>query len=353
MVHGHRIALAEHGIRKGLAFANGDRRQLNAIGYVAHGIDVIDIGLAEAIDLDFARLAKLDARIFQAEPLDVRYAADREHHEIGLLLVAIRQFDEIATLVARLDILERGVEAELDPLHRADLQQAIAHRLVILAQQHLAAIDDVDVAAELVEDPGEFVGYIAPARDDDLLRQFVEMERLVRTDRVFGTLAFGHARMRAGGDQDMFGGHGLAACQRDLVRAGDLGAFLEDRDVVIFERVGIGPFDPGHIVEHIVAQGLPVELALADLPAEPLAIFQILGEMRAVDEHLLGHTAPDDAGSPDPVLFCDRDLGTVRGGHAAGAHAPRSGTDGEEVVIVFVRLAVRGHRALQSGGERV
>ncbi len=152
---------------------------------------------------------------------------------------------------------------------------------------------------------------------------------------MFGALAFGHARAGAGGDQDGFRGHDLAARQRDLMRAGDLGAFLEDRHLVAFERVGIGALDPLDILQHIVAQRDPVEGRILGRPAEIARVLQVFGEMRAVDEHLLGHATADDAGPADAVFLGHGHLRAVRGRHAAGAHSARTGADGEKVEIVL------------------
>ena len=167
------------------------------------------------------------------------------------------------------------------------------------------------------------------------------MERLVRADRMFGTLAFGHARACAGGDQYGLCGHDLAAGQRDFMRAGDLGTLLEDRHLVAFERVGIGALDPLDVLQHIVAQRDPVEGRVLGRPAEIARVLQVLGEMRAVDEHLLGHAAADDAGSADAVFLGHRHLRAMRRRHTAGAHAPRARADGEKVEIILAAGACR------------
>ncbi len=310
---------------------------------------MIDIGLAEAIDLNLAIVAQFHADLVEAQTFGVGDTAHGEEDQIGLFLVAVGHLHEIAALIAGLDVFEGRVEAELDALHRTDLKQPVAHGLVIAAQQAVAAIDDMNITAEFVENACEFIGNIAAARNDDLLRQFVEMEGVVRTDRVLRALAFGHARPRARGNEDMFRRYLLAACQRDLVRTRNLGPFLEDRDIMAFERVGIGPFEPVHIGQHVVAQDLPVELALADFPAEFLAVFQILGEMGTVDEHLLRHAAANDAGAADPVFFRDRHFRAMRCRNTAGPNAPRPSADGEKVVIVFGGFARGGHAALLSG----
>ena len=76
--------------------------------------------------------------------------------------------------------------------------------------------------------------------------------------------------------------------------------------------------------EHIVAQHRPVEIAVADVPAEAARVLQILGEMRAVDEQLLGHAAADDAGAADAILLGDRDPRAMRGRNPRGANPARS-----------------------------
>src|SRR5690606_16946491 len=88
------------------------------------------------------------------------------------------------------------------------------------------------------------------------------------------------------------------------------------------------------VVEHVVAQGLPVEGAVLRGPAERARILQVLGKLRAVDQHLLGHAAADHAGAADAVLLRHRHPRTMRRGHARGTHAAGARADGEEVVIV-------------------
>ena len=360
MVHGNRVPLPEDAVGKSLAFANGDRCQLHAIRHVAHRVDVIHIGLAEPVDFDLALVAKLHAGSFKTEPFGIRNAADCKHDEIGLLLVAIGHLHEITAVVARLDIFESGVEAELDALHRRNLQEPVANRFVIATQQLVAAIDDVNIAAELVEDTGKFIGDVSAACDDDLLRQFIEMERLVRTDRVFRTLALRHPRAGTGSDEDVLGGDLGPAGQRDFVRSGYLGTLVIDGDVVILQRLGIGAFEAVDVVQDVVAQCYPVELGIFGRPAEIARVFQILGEMRAVDQHLLGNTPADDTGTADPMFFSDCDLRSVGSRDPAGAYAPRPRADCEKIEIVLVGHAgllvaqardIATHRAFAKVGQ--
>src|SRR3546814_9076400 len=89
------------------------------------------------------------------------------------------------------------------------------------------AIDDRHLAAEFVEDAGEFIGDIAAARNHDALRQRVEMKDLVRGDRMFAAREFGDIRPAAGGDQDALGGDFGPVGKAYLLRAGDGGTRLD------------------------------------------------------------------------------------------------------------------------------
>ncbi len=138
--------------------------------------------LLSASTTDRAFLVQLHAGLLQPEPIRIGPPADREHHRVRLDRVAAVHVDEQAAILALLDALERSVETEVDSLHHRDGEQPVADRLVIAAQDHVAAVDQGHVAAELMEDAGEFIGDIAGAGDDDALRQLLEVERLVRGD---------------------------------------------------------------------------------------------------------------------------------------------------------------------------
>ena len=46
--------VAEHGVGEGMALADGDGREVHAIGHVAHGIDVVDRRAGVLVDRDRA-----------------------------------------------------------------------------------------------------------------------------------------------------------------------------------------------------------------------------------------------------------------------------------------------------------
>src|SRR3546814_2107875 len=94
-------------------------------------------------------------------------------------------------------------------------------------------------SAEFVEDARELIGDIAAARDDDALRQLVEMKDLVRGDRMFAAREFGDIRPAAGRDQYALGGDFRSVRQPHLLRTDDGRACLEHRDLVVVERLTI------------------------------------------------------------------------------------------------------------------
>ena len=101
-----------------------------------------------------------------------------------------------------------------------------AHILVEAAEQPVAAVQQRDVAAEAVEDPGELHCDIAGADDEDALGKRLEVENLVRRDAEFAARdrRFEN-RVRAYGNEDAAGANGLRSRMR-IVRASSITARL-------------------------------------------------------------------------------------------------------------------------------
>ena len=341
-----RFLTTEDRIGEGLAFANGYGRQLDAIGNVSDRVDMLDIRTGKFVDLDLALVAKFNANFLEAEPLRMRNASGGEENAVDFHVVRSVQ-RHVQCAVFLFDAIDRRVEMELNALGRRNHEQAVAQRLIVTAQQRVGAIDDRYFAAELVEDASELVGDVTAAHDQGALGYFVEMKRVVRRDAKLGTGKVGHVRRRPGRDENGLGRDGLAAFQGDLVRAGQRHAFVEDCDVMAFERFRIQTVQPVDVRENIVAQRDPVELGLADIPAECLRILQIFGELRTIDEHLLRNAAANDASAANAVFLRDGHARSVSGRNAGSANAPRAGADGEKVIIVFV-----GHQTMLLGLAR-
>ena len=328
--------VAIDGVGKGLALANGDRGQLDTVGDIADRIDAGAGRLVVLIDFDRPDIVQLDARRLQAQAIGVGHAASGEHDQIDLDRVMARHGDLERSVVQLFDPLEGRVEAEIDPLHHRNLEQPVADRQVVAAQDFFAAIDQRDVRAELVEDAGKFIGDIARARDQHALGDRVEMERLVGGDAMLMAGATRDGGMRADRDQDALGGLLRAVGQPHAVGTGDDGALVDDLDAVAFQRLLIGAVQAIDFGQDIVAQGRPGEFAFArHLPAEAARVLQILGEMRTVDEQLLRHTAANDAGAADAIFLGHRHARAMRRRHARGTRAPGPCANDEQVIVIL------------------
>ena len=310
IVDGRRLA-AENAVGERLPLADRHRRQLDTIGHIADGIDARHRRLIIVIDLDRTILVEFDTRRFQTQPLGVRYPSGRDEHRIGGDRIAIFEMDHQRSVILFLDRLERRVEAEFDPLGHRNLEQTVADLLVIAAQYRVAAVDDRHLAAEFVEDARKFIGDIAAASNHHALRQTVEVKHLVRRDRMFAARKFGDEGPAAGRHQDAFGGEFGPVGEPYLLRTDDGRARLEDRNLVIIERLTVETFETRHFAQHIVAQPLPVEMAIGNVPAEMPRVLQIFCKVRPIDEQLLGHAAANDAGAADPMLLGDRNARAV------------------------------------------
>ena len=327
-----RIA-AKDRIGKGMTLADRHRGQLQTVGHVAHGIDALATGPAIVVDLDRALVVQFDACAVQPQPVDIGLSPGREQDDIGGYRIAILEVDAQRTVIRLFDPFHMRVETEIDALRHRNLKQPVAYLFVIAAQQGGGAIDDRHMAAELVKDAGKFIGDIASADDDDPLWALVEMKHLVRGDAMFRAFDVGHDRPGASRDQYIFRRHFAPAGQLHAVRAGHDRAFGDHLNLVAVECIPVEPLQPVDFAQHIVAQRRPFKAAVGDVPAKAARILQILGEMRAIDQQLLGHAAANDAGAADAKLLGHRDLRPMRCGDTRRAHAARSCTDDEKVEI--------------------
>ena len=316
-----------------MALADGNGRQLDAVGDVADGMDVGHIRRAVGIDLDGAAVVQRHARRLQPQAFDIGPAADRPQEHVGLHRLIVLEVDADAAAVGLFKALQPAVELEVDALGHGNGQQPVGQRRLPAAQHRVGPVDQRHLDAKLMENAGEFIGDIAAAGDDQRLGQLFEMEDLVGGDAKLGALHIGHQRPRAGGDQDALRRDALAA-DIERVRIDEGRPGLEHRHLVAVERVQIDAVQPVDLAQHIVAQRRPVERLALDLPAEAPRIDQILGKMRAIDEQLLGHAAADDAGAADAIFLGDGDARAMPRRNPRRPHPAGAGTDDEQVEVI-------------------
>ena len=110
-------------------------------------------------------------------------------------------------IVALLDAFDGRIEFVVDALAQGDLDEPVDDLLIVVPEEHVAAVDQCHLASELVEDAGELVGDIAAAGDHDPLRQLGEVKGFVRADRMLDPVDVGHDRPGPGRDQDLVRRH--------------------------------------------------------------------------------------------------------------------------------------------------
>src|SRR3546814_13896267 len=134
----------------------------------------------------------------------MRPAAGRKDEQVaGDGIAALEPYGQRAVLLL-LDLLHLRIEAEIDPLHRRDLEQPIADLLVIAAQQRARTVHDGHMAAERVEDARKFIRDIAAAPDHDPLRALLQLKHLVGRDAMFRALATGNDGPTPGQTTELF-----------------------------------------------------------------------------------------------------------------------------------------------------
>ena len=107
------------------------------------------------------------------------------------------------------------------------------------------------------------------------------------------------------------------------------GALFDDFDAGIHE---VAVIDAGQAVDfgmHGCRENLVVVGHLADAPAIPPGMLDVLSVAAGIDHELFRHTAADDAGAAHPVFFRHRDFGSRKRSQARGAHTAGTASDDE------------------------
>ncbi len=327
--------VAIDGLVEGDGLADGDGGQVHPVGHVADGPDIVGRRFGPGIDLDRALVVQFDAGRLQAEVLDVGDAPCGEHDHVGLQLHPVLEVVDQAC-GGLLDLLVLAAQDDLDPALLDLAGQVGAHIVVEAAQDIGAPVDQGRLDAQAGEDPRELHRDIAAACDQDAFGQFGQVEGFFGGDGVFDALqAFRLPRAAARSDQDLLGGEGLVLAD-DLDRMGVLqhGAPMNQLHPGLAQVGGVDARQAGDLDVLGLQEGRPVEPGVVEGPAVALGDLERVADLGGHDHEFLGHTAPDDAGAADAVLFGHRDLLAAQGGQARGANPAGAGADDEEVVVV-------------------
>ena len=237
-----------------------------------------------------------------------------------------------------LDRLDAAVEPEIDAAATHLLGQVAANLPIESAQEQRTAVDQGHVATESREDARELDPDVTAAHDREALRQALQVERLVRADRVLDARDRRHVRPTADGDQDLVRSDPPAACVSPIdlhpVRIEQPRPTFEQLDAGRIEQAAVDPVESLDLPVLVRDELPPVEGGPLRRPAEPRRLAVVVRERRGADEELLRHAADVDAGAAEVALLGHRHPRAVTGRHPAGANAARTRADHEEVVVV-------------------
>ena len=114
-----------------------------------------------------------------------------------------------------------------------------------------------------------------------------------------------HLGPAAGGDQDLLGRDRLLA-DLDGVAVHQPAAAHVQLHARAFEQPDVDAVQAVDFPLDVVAQGRPGVRGLGHRPAVGGGILELVRELGAVDQELLGHAAADHAGAADAVVLADR-----------------------------------------------
>ncbi len=185
-------------------------RELQAGDDVADRVDAGDAGLEPLVRQDEAAVG-LHARLLEAEPLGRRAAAHGDEQEVRVVGRAVLEGD-LDPLDVLGDRLEAHTERERDAALAERPLELLADRLLLVGHEVGEGLDDLHVHAEGAPDGGELDADDAAAQDRDLLRDVVELERLLARDDAAADLEAGERPgVGAGREDDALPGDGLVA----------------------------------------------------------------------------------------------------------------------------------------------
>ena len=220
------------------ALVGGLVRERRAVHEVADRVDAGQRRAHRAVDRDVAVVGQRDARLLEAEPLDVGRAAGGDDEPVGARRLA--GDGERDRVVAGLDVLDEDAGADLDPLL---LEAALGdlRDVGVLGRQHaVEALVERDVRAQARVGRRDLGARRARADDRERGRQLGQRPRLLGADDA---AAEARARQRllhrAGREDDELRrdlGAVEVAADLDVAVVGDDAVALDDVDAVLLEQ---------------------------------------------------------------------------------------------------------------------
>eukprot|EP00760_Papus_ankaliazontas_P006381 PhM_4_TR1301/c1_g1_i3/m.105370 len=354
--------LAEHGVRDDVTLVDGDGRQLDAVRNVAERPDVGHVRAALRVDEHGLRLGvERDADAFEVEAVRAGVAAGGIHNDVCNERLAILRGHLLLAVGLQLDLGDVVSEHEVHAgvlLHL--VAQLGAHVAVEATQEELAAVHERRrLDAEAVEDARELDGDVAATDDEHRAGALLDVEGLIRRDRVLNAGHVGARRPTTNGDErvlglDLDGGALARALLAHKDGVGVLhGAPAEQKvHFGVLEHADVGLVDAGDGVVLGLHELLPVHFLRGRLrPTEAHAVAERVAVVRGGDKQLLRHAADVHARAAErgvvrrPVVNLGLDDGNgllVRSGDVPGGlEATGARTDHNKVVDLLGGLRQR------------
>src|SRR5271163_4990017 len=117
------------------------------------------------------------------------------------------------------------------------------------------------------------------------------------------------------------------------VRVDDDRPFLDQLGARPRQILAVGAAEPADLFVLGRNQGRPVERGLADAPAKPRGVAEVVGEAAGVDVKLLRDAAADDASAADAAFLGDERFGAMAGGDPRRPYAARSCADDKKIDV--------------------
>src|SRR5690606_34495595 len=151
------------------------RRELQAVGHVAHRIDAGHVGLVVGVDDHLALAALGHAHGFQPEVLHVRNAAGGVEHGVGHDDAATFAFHP-QSVVGLADVDHVGIQAKIHAVFDHFSGHKMPDLVVEAAQDLFASVELGHLCAQAGEDGSELAGDITAAHHQQATRERLDIK---------------------------------------------------------------------------------------------------------------------------------------------------------------------------------
>ena len=329
--------VVKQGLGHSLALGNGHGRQVQPVGAIANGKDVRHCGARVGVNRDRANVVHLHPSGFEPDIVGVRQTPGGVHDQVGFQTRAVSEGGCEPTVVF-VDPGDIGLETQIDLALAHLLGQHAADIGIKATQKQLTPVQLGHLNAEAVENRGKLDRNIAPANDDDPLRQAVQIKRFVGRDGVFDAGDLGQIRPAAGRHQDVLG-RIRAAVDGNRVRIDEPRPALDNLRPGVAQQVAIDAVEAFDLHVFIGDQGRPIDARLTHAPAKAGRVFKMIPKLGRIHKQLFWNTADIHARSAQVAFLNNGHPRAIGCGHAAGAYSARAGTDHKQVIVIRTHAA--------------